>query len=284
MNAIVYALEYIRNFGIPDPILFDAFTYGSPHIAREMTSIDERIVAKVIVGRVIRDMDNLYGVEDIISLAGLTPNYDVNYNAVFKVPNDRTNGRLITRVIGLGSAPIGAGAMMGAGFPQMPVGGSAPNSGCCDYMPSELNGMLGKVYDSHRSGPYSDYKTNVDLIGPNTLLVTGYNFVNSMNLMVRVNFANDKNLNNISSNMYDKFANMCLLATKAYIYNTLIIPLNEGKLSGGQDLSTYTSIVESYSSALEDYKNTRENGWGVALFSNDRRKVNRLIDSMTGCN
>jgi len=121
--------------------------------------------------------------------------------------------------------------------------------------------------------------TNLELVGYNTVLVyANYRLIS--NFGIRVVLENESNLNNIQPRSYKNFSMMCVLATKAYLYNKLIIPINSGMLAGGQDLGVFKSILESYSSAEDDYRVFIKEVWGGVAYMNDNTRYSRFLGSM----
>ena len=71
-----------------------------------------------------------------------------------------------------------------------------------------------------------------------------------------------------------------MLATKAYLYNKLIIPINSGYLSGGQDLGVFKSLLEDFNTAEEEYQIYLREIWSPVAYMNDTTRHNRFISSM----
>lgn len=248
------------------------------------TSLDDRIISQVIVGRVLMDLNVINGIEEEISLEGLYPEYDPYYNAIFRIPTDRTNGRMIINCLGIGPTAFGDLGTHAGAYPSLPYGSANyGNTGCCAPQATTLNSELGRIYNSYKGG-YTDVNVNTRVIGPNTILVAGFRYFAGTNLIARVTLENDSNLNNLHNRAIPKIAKFAELACKAHIYNTLIIPINQGMLDGGQDLSVFSNIAENYSSANEDYENYRQEVIGKVMFSNDARRMGRFINSILNNN
>jgi hypothetical protein len=69
-------------------------------------------------------------------------------------------------------------------------------------------------------------------------------------------------------------------AVKAYLYNKLIVPINSGYLSGGQELGMFKSVLEGYSDAEENYQTYLKEIWGQVAFMNDTSRYSYFISSM----
>lgn len=277
MNAITYALKQIR-WEVPVEVLTHALDIDIPPESRYITSLDEKIVTRIIRGKVLLDTNMLNGIEMFVSLDGISPKLDPYYNGVFEVPMERTNGRLILNVLGVGSVAMnGPNGYLG-GMPQLPMNGAGTKGSCCHpntYLANQAN----RIYNSFK-GSFTDYNPNCSLIGPNVILVSGMRFFAGNSLAARVNIENDNNLNNLHTKAYRDFAQLCVLATKSFIYNQLIVKLGDGYLSGGQTLGQFQAVVENYSNAEEDYRNFVEESWRRTIYLNDPVRKNRFIHSM----
>lgn len=280
MDAITYALTAIRR-NIPVALLEAGLNIDIPPDARYITSLDEKIVTRIIRGIVLMDSNVINGIEMIISLDGVQYKQDNYFNGIFHVPFERTNGRYIINVLGVGSiAMTGANGYLG-GMPQLPVSGTG--GGSCCFNPTYMSNQANRIYNSHK-GTFSDYNPNCSLIGPNTILVAGMRFFSGNSLGARVNIENDDNFNNLSPKSFRFLGEACVLATKAYLYNKLIIEMGSGYLQGGQELGPFMSTVERYDSAMEDYNTFLTEIWGKVLFQNDQMKKNKFIQSMLNTN
>jgi hypothetical protein len=120
---------------------------------------------------------------------------------------------------------------------------------------------------------------HIEIIGYNTVVIYAHYRVLT-NFGLRVLLENDSNLNNIQPRNYKTISKLCILATKAYIYNKLIIHVNSGYLVSGQELGIFKSLVESYSDANQDYETFITEELRAVLFMNDTTRMNRFLGSM----
>lgn len=281
MNAITHALKQIR-WEIPLEILTNALEIDIPPESRYTTSLDDKIVTRIIRGKVLADTNLINGIETFVSLDGIQIKYDKYYNGIFEVPMERTNGRLMINVLGVGSvAMTGNNGYLG-GSPQLPMSGSNGVNGCCNVT-TYLSNQANRIYNSFK-GNFSDYNPNCTLIGPNVIMVSGLRFFSGNSLAARVNLENDNNLNNLNTKSFRYFNTLCVLAAKSFIYNQLIVKMGNSYLSGGQELGPFQSVVENYSSAEEDYRVYMEEVWGKVLYLNDPDRKNRFIHTMLNTN
>lgn len=222
-------------------------------------------MTKVIKPRVLVDANLVGGQMAIIPLEGLPAKYMDTYSVVFEVPLDRTAGREIVSVLSIGYLPqVNSFNSMGNG-----IGTINPNS------MSDLMSAAQRVADSHSNIPLISNAT-CDLVGYNTVLVRDQIRVTSA-YQIRCILANELNLNNINPRSYLAFTELCVLAVKAYIYNRLLIAMDQAYLSGGQELGAMRTYVESLSDAAEMYRTHLREVWQKTAFMNDVPSYDRFI-------
>lgn len=77
----------------------------------------------------------------------------------------------------------------------------------------------------------------------------------------------DNEFSNIALNLIKPLNDMVEYAAKAYIYNKLIIRINQGYLQGGLQLESIRSIIESYADAEERFSESLMKMRGASMFS-----------------
>lgn len=85
----------------------------------------------------------------------------------------------------------------------------------------------------------------------------------------------DQDFTNMDVNSLQTFGNLVMAATKAYIYNQMIITVDRTYLSGGQELGIFKQLVESYADQADKYKEHLVEFAGVGLMDPDR--INRIV-------
>lgn len=120
---------------------------------------------------------------------------------------------------------------------------------------------------------------HLEIVAYNTILVYAH-YRTLANFGVRVVVENDSNLNNLQPRSYKNFSRLCVLGVKAYLYNKLIIAINSGYLSGGQELGMFKSILENYASAEEEYATYLREVWASVAFMNDNTRHSRYLMGM----
>lgn len=264
LNTLSKALDEIK-FTIPIQVLEEAFREKRPYWKTAPIGLDELILTKVIRPRVLVDCNLVGGMMTNVPLEGLTPEFVDNYNLVYRVPKDRTNNRSIVSVASVGYMPY-ATAFNSAG---MGYGAVAPLS------MNEVSNTAQRVADSV-SGvpPISNH--DITLVGENTILIKDQFRVTTA-YVLRCILSNEENLNNISPRSYITFAELCIWAVKAYIYNTLYIRVGQAYLEGGQELGEMKSYIDSLQDANENYRTFLAEKWRPTAFMNDQASYKRFL-------
>lgn len=252
MNPINKALSDIK-FRIPKQILDKAFITPRVYSGfsdNSPTSIDFRIRQEVIEPRVLVDCNLVGGVTVTIPLLGVVPEYLPEYKVVWRIPFKLTQNRRITKVLSL---------IYGRG--GVPTHTNMYNLGGSVYSDA-ASGLLA----SHMPIPRVS-NAEMDLIGENTILAHMH-VPPSPHLYLRCVVENDDEMHNLPQTSIPKFCKLVELAVKAYIYNKLIISMDEAFLQGGQTLGKFLSVVEEYADSNTLYDEYLEETWRkIALFS-----------------
>ena len=270
MNALIYSINEIQQ-QIPFEILTAGFTIDDTAESINMTSLDDKILRKLLRKRVLIDTNIVGGIEAIIPLNSIPPSYYEYFYTVYNIPPELTMNKEIISALNITSMP-GNGIFSGNGSGQGNFGGMNMSQG------NALVNVANRIGNAAApTGVLSN--AHIEIVGYNTILIYA-NYRILMNYGLRVVLENDSNLNNIQPRSYKAFSLLCVLATKAYIYNKLIVALNSGYLSSGQDLGVFKSIIESYSDAEEQYRTYLNEKIGAILYMNDTTRHNRFIASM----
>jgi len=201
------------------------------NVAKDIyTNVNTNIEDIVFNGDVLVDM-NLISVNNIVvSLDKLVYLGQYGDKKLYDVPESLTNGLSIIDVIGV-------------------IAGNA------------FGGMKGDVFVDNTVRAY--------LINRHTISIDE-EFFSIQDAQVELTLAYDNRMKAIMPSSYPILAKAFILATKADIYNELIIPLNEGALYYGHDLPSLKSIVDEYADSRELYDEyMKETVAGVLFMSTD---------------
>jgi len=255
MDAITKALIDIK-YVIPKDILDLAFVRRHQYYTSEIVPLDKLIIDNVIEAKILPDLNVVRGQEISINLQDcqmMTVSPDqFRLETVIKVPPRILNGRNIVSALQI-SLEYGPG-----------------NSGDNSYFV-----QMAEAAVNTRSTPTGFTTTDLELIGNNTILVH-----ENLPLIVgylTVMIENDKHLNNLNPSYYNRFGELAVWATKAYIYNTLVVDLNKGLIVGGRELSVIKDIVDGYSDAYESYMTMLKEVMGKIMFMNDDKSYSKYI-------
>lgn len=263
MNPVQRIIADIK-WNIPIEVLNAAFYRRE--FGRQLTpiNIDELIRERVIEQKVRVDCDLVGGTELLIPIHDLAFEMWDNYRFCYRIPRDRTDGRNITRVVGvvLGNFVVNGSSYAGSGDYSQPL--DASNS----------------VLAAQSAIPYVA-STDVQLIGPNTILVSDI-MTTTTAMHLRCFVENDADFNNLSLPTIHRFSELCTLATKAYIYNTLKIPMDMGQLVGGMNLGAFKEVIEEYRDSNQLYNEFLLNKWKRLAILNDPMAKRRHVRILMG--
>lgn len=276
MNAIIYAINEISHT-IPIELLQAGLTIEETPETVNINSLDDKILRKILKKRVLLDANIVGGIQSIIPLNNIAPSFFEHFFTVYQIPSELTHNKEILSALSLAFMPAnGFFGQVGGHYGSSGLFNNSSFSGFNTFNPvMNVADRIGNAASS--TGVLVN--SHIEIVAYNTLLIYAH-FRTLANFGVRVVLENDSNLNNIQTRSHKTFSKICVLATKAYIYNKLIIPINSGYLSGGQELGMFKTILESYSDAEEQYLESLKNEWAPTAYINDNTRYNRYIASM----
>ena len=242
-NALDIALTRIRAT-IPQEILAYAFT--SRELREETFPIDQLIIEKVIRPRVLKDMNISGGYQKKIMLRReyiepMERNIDdarqnTGRFAIYRIPPREREGRAITEVISLeyygpynGHLPTLYGYPAGANVPS----------------------LAGHILDSHTLASTPPKPTVILMAGDLVKLIPSQ--LSNINWMMNCRLAFDENFNNLNTSAISPFADLCVLAVQAYIYNLTMVTLDKAFISGGYAIGAFKLQIDQYQDANQRY-------------------------------
>ncbi len=255
MNAVVNAIQNIRNH-IPLEILNLAFTDPRSY---NMESLDERILSNVIRHRVLVDCNVVGGVTTTLKIKQGTINYHSQDGFVVYFPKTTTNNKSIISATSLiSSQHIHTSSTLA-------FSGGVFQQGMKMVENMSTHGII--------------LSSKLEIIGENTIFVHE-NLPNLDSLTLKVTLENDINMTNINNRSFLDFSTLCILATKAYIYNKMIINLDKGYLHTGHELGMVKQIIDSYETGNEEYLDFLKNTWMAVAFMNNSKDMNDFVTNM----
>lgn len=255
-------------FKIPIEVLNIAFRDDIVNYNLAPISLEEKIKTEVIRERVLIDADIVGGETAIISLEGINPLVPDTWTMIYQIPPHLVNNRTIMSVLSIGYLPYTSS------FNSMSQGLGSVN-------PRSMNDVLSaaqRVGDSFSNIPPIS-NASAKLIGYNTILVRDQLRITNP-YQLRCVIGNEENLSNISPRSHLYFAELCIHAVKSYIYNKLIIKIDQAYLTGGQELGAIKDIVQSYSDAEENYNTYLHEVWRKVSFMSSPVDHERFLKLM----
>lgn len=259
-SALEIALVRIHS-SIPPEIL--EYAFSKRELRNEVVSIDEMILQKIIRYRVIKDM-NIEGgkFKEILLrhsyMEPLARNYDDNMMhtgrwSVYRIPPEAREGRPIVEVTNLKFRGAYAGYQQ---YSHSYIGGA------------NLTTVAHGVLDSHtfQSTPPIP---NVELLSGDLVKLTPSQHHGTIWAM-NCRLAYDECLTNLNTSAIQPFADLCVLAVKAYIFNQTTITLDKAYIMNGYPIGQFKTIIDSYADANEKYAEAYEKLAGAMFLDPSR--------------
>ena len=229
-----------------------------------LVTIDQRIKDVIINGRVLPDCNINAGkikriplsvcmVEHVLPDPGFQSILSPTPGSLYRVPAAAREGRDIVGVVDISYL------YDYTGFNDSPFGfGSNGNT---------VRSMSAAVLNSH-TGRNACLTPTPTLVGNNMVLINPTNsFISDWALVCRL--AYDEEFTNIANASVTPLSKLITTATKAYIWVTLIIQIDQAALSGGQEIGRFKDVVESYATDAEKYDEELNKFKGSTLFDAD---------------
>lgn len=275
MNALLYAINEIKH-NIPYEVLHAGMCIDEDEQLYGLSTLEEKINLKVFKKRVLLAANVIGGIETTIPIAGLAPTFTEQMYTVYHVPPDLVMGKEIVSALSLSYLPTAGfiGVSGGFGGNSITYNPTTP----MNHMNTATMNVASRIAASYNTSSILS-SAHLELVARNTIAVYAH-YRALANYGIRVVLENHENLANIQPRSYQSLSKLAVFAVKAYIYNKLIVPLNSGMLTGGQELGVFRSIVESYADAEEGYQTYLREVWGKVAFMNDTQRYNNFISGM----
>ena len=105
MNTLTYVINEIKQ-RIPFELLHAGLTLDETQETVNLTSLEDKLLRKVIRSRVMVDANIVGGVEMLIPLSGVYPSYYEDNYTVYNIPPELTNNREIISALSMMPMPI----------------------------------------------------------------------------------------------------------------------------------------------------------------------------------
>ena len=245
MDFISYGTEIIKR-RIPVEILNIAFA------DRGIQTLEYVIGMNIMRKMVGTDLNLLRGKEIAIPIEQCEVEMN-NYGAYITIPDEILQGRRIVSALSLNSIGYTSGRRSG------------------------VAGAFDKLADSTTGSVMGYISTDMEIVGEREIWVDS--LVQSTGLVLRIVVEYSNNFNEIQPRSYHNLIRFFELAGMYYIWNKLILKVNEGRLYHGYSLDNFRSIIDTYESAGDEY---REELIPVSkvLFMNDRMAMGSYITSI----
>lgn len=249
MRCIESAVKYIMDT-IDEEVLTIATVEKNPKLNKILT-LAEKIRTQVIMAIVIKDVEILSSITRKIPLNKCTVSRFVNYtnDYVIEVPSKLVGGKKIIDPVCITYANLN---------------GSVASSGN-----SVINAMSGLV-DAHTAAPSIEVE-RLELIGDNVIIVTPSETMSDITSgVLECVLTSNSDMGHINVRSHRKFAELCALAMRRYIYKRAYVKLDEGYIKGGHNISRIKEIVDGMSDAKIEYDEALRNWEKIERLNNKK--------------
>jgi hypothetical protein len=280
MDALTKAVSEVK-YTIPPQILNLVFSKNGIRYANNPGALEAAIRDKVIDPRVRIDVDLIGAIQVEIPLdtpmvnpivSSPSPDTYDRFTYVYTIPKVMTQNRRITSAL--------AYSYSYNGNLGMSMSGSAAHSQLTQCGLGAMSDAVNAV--SEAMAPIAINQTaRVSIIGENVVLIEDYIPLPRQSFL-RCLVSHDTEFSTIKPQTIPNFAQLVVLATKAYIYNVYRIELDRGFLQGGQELGSIRDVVDSYSDAEQMYQEFLKEKWRKISYMNDPSRMQRMAKRITG--
>lgn len=271
MSAIAGALRQI-NMEIPQEVLQLAFLPRRYDPSRRMkfidgqlpVSIDAMITDQVIQGFVGPQINRSGGQDIDIPLRDVPYERIDHWNAIWRIPDSLTGQRTI---IAFKKITYG-NSIYGNAKEECASGGN--------LLTQATKGLMAVHQKPGRIGT-----AEASLVAHNTVQVTDSNRI-TYDMVLTCTVTHNNNFSDIPPGSLHRFDELCVLATKAYIYTKLNINLDEGAINSGATNGRIREVVDEYRDAIREYKDYWRDEYRPAAFINNRKQWKKTMAYAVG--
>lgn len=274
MGPIPTALNEIRS-QIPPAILERAFLDKVRHYATSPANLDALIRSEVLEKRVLPNCNLVGGVQAVLDLSGIVRDEPDSRTSIYCIPPEYLQGR---DIVSAHSVSYGFGYSNSYGN-YNPMFDAMQAQGCGN---AGILTAASALWSAYANMPIIA-TARTQIIGVNTVMIQDQIRIPGRAWLFCV-LAHDSQMTNIQPASYMRFAELCVLATKAYIYNTQIVELNMGAIAGGYDLGIIKDIISEYADANQNYLDALSERWRKTSILNDQAQSLIAIRNLLGTN
>lgn len=264
LTAADYAVSKIK-LAIPKEILEKTFIDQVSRFktVRSAVNLDTLIKNKVIREIVLTDC-NLIGANeiDIAIMSSWCQIIDSN-NCIVRIPKSHTQNRTITEVTQATYLPQ-TGYLMPYGSMQ-----------AISDRTVATNKLLNNIRDPIIAGT-----VDCEVVGENVISVIGAGTIPS-NMFLTVMVEHDEQMSKLRKAAYFNFAQLCILACKSYIWSNRIIEMDKAEVHGGYQLNRFTSVIEGYEDAYDQYIEYFNEKWKKTSYMADPARNKKHLKMIT---
>lgn len=264
MNPIQHALNQTIAIGVPKEVLLRAFYDIKQYNNLDVRDLFYHLQDRVIYNFLLPAMNTVGGNRQILELGDLQPEVRDRFTRIYRIPKSITQGRSIVSALS-----ISYGAYLNTGSIAYPGSGS-----------SQLLNSTQQLVNSV-SAPQINSTDQVALIGENVIMVRdAIQMFGGVNLECYLE--HDKNLSGMHPRAYQTFTDMVVLATKAYIYNKLVILMDMGFIHAGHELGTMRDVIMEYSNSYTELTEMIKGPWARVNTIQDWESHKKYINMQFG--
>lgn len=264
-STLTYIISFIRQ-NVPRELLELAF---QPR--KYNTTIEQRIISEIIEGPILLDTNLVGGKRKeiyiqtrwLMNLKAAEPSNVLGTGvegSFYLIPEEAREYRNISSVIGV--TPF-----IGTAIP-----GSGANYNGTGSFGNTATNLISEMLNTRT---FSDYPVMPLVTLEGTNIIRFYPEIISDGVAISVLLEFDSEFLNMNNSSIMAMRNLCLCATKRYIANKLIVPVDETEIVAGMEIGVIKDLINRYSQEAEQYQELLMRLKGSLSF--DPKMINRLI-------
>lgn len=240
--------------------------------SKEPVSIDKLIQKTTLMGRVYQQCNLVAGKrKEIVLTSSMVVQTEMMSEqegylrmgkyAVYEIPPEYRDNRPIVSVIGLG-------------YPNQAI----------SYPWDQLRPSSGATVGKLAKAVLTSHTMSGALITPDVELISGDRVkidppqYSDFGWVLSCNIAYDDNFNSLNAQAVIALQELCLCAVKSYIYNELVLEIDQGKIIHGGEVGAIKDLIYEYKSEEEKFKELLGEFNGGAIL--DMKRKRNLLQSM----